>query len=313
MSIVRYLFIFLTFIAANSFFRFLGSGGIAIMITTKNLLLFSIFLLAVIFFFRYSFNLNRKPGFRLVFMISIFFLISLFGSFLRIFLLAHLNTCVNVALPFVILGVSGKEILLHSGTSSSSSWTEDSFEMRVLLEPFSETEMEGTSVNPTRVAADEAGPSHQSAFVPNSSLESSLRNRIVRLENERSIFLLDKEKGGYWNDIKGALDQAPSQREYNRLLEFENRDLQIRERKHSCYSLFQQVLSENPLLEENAPYDPREALVDFFDEKRGGLDTNPEWDGREKDRREIQFLTQLQKDLERHGPNSAYIKTILGG
>lgn len=51
---------------------------------------------------------------------------------------------------------SGKGIVVHSGTSSSSSWTEDSFEMRILLEPFSE---EGTSVNPTRVAADEAGSS----------------------------------------------------------------------------------------------------------------------------------------------------------
>lgn len=183
--------------------------------------------------------------------------------------MAHLGTYVNWALPFVILGVSGKEILVHSGTSSSSSWTEDSFEMRVLLEPFSE---EGTSVNPTRVAADEAGPSHQRSFVPNASLESSLRNRIVRLENGESIFLLDKEKGEYWNDIKTALDQAPSQREYNQLLEFENRDLQIRERKHSCYSLFQLVLSENPVLGENAPYNPREAFLDFFDEKRDELD-----------------------------------------
>ena len=50
-----------------------------------------------------------------------------------------------------------------SGPSSSSSWTEDSFEMRVLLEPFSETEMEGTSVNSSipGVARDDAGPSHQ--------------------------------------------------------------------------------------------------------------------------------------------------------
>ena len=204
---------------------------------------------------------------------------------------------------------SGKGIVVHSGTSSSSSWTEDSFEMRVLLEPFSE---EGTSVNPTRVAADEAGPSHQRSFVPNASLESSLRNRIVRLENEESIFLLDKEKREYWNDIKTALDQAPSQREYNQLLEFENRDLQIRERKHSCYSLFQLVLSENPVLGENAPYNPREAFLDFFDEKRDELDAHPEWSTKERDTREIKFLTQVEQDLKKRGADSIYMKQILG-
>ena len=67
-----------------------------------------------------------------------------------------------------------------SGPSSSSSWTEDSFEIRVLLEPFSETETEGTSVNPPipRVAGEEGGPSHQTAITPNGSWESSLRTRI---------------------------------------------------------------------------------------------------------------------------------------
>lgn len=52
-----------------------------------------------------------------------------------------------------------------SGAQNSSSWTEDSFEIRVLLEPFPETEMEGTSGNPTRprVARDEAGPSNPHA------------------------------------------------------------------------------------------------------------------------------------------------------
>ncbi|PWA44242.1 hypothetical protein CTI12_AA526070 [Artemisia annua] len=46
------------------------------------------------------------------------------------------------------------------GPSHSNSWTEDSFSIGVLMEPFSETEMEGTSVH-SSVARDEAGPSHQ--------------------------------------------------------------------------------------------------------------------------------------------------------
>jgi len=75
-------------------------------------------------------------------------------------------------------------------------------------------------------------------IIHNNSLESSIKNRIVALENANTIFLLDKERGVYWSEIKGALDQAPSQREYNQLLDFENRDLRIRELKHECYSLF---------------------------------------------------------------------------
>nr|YP_009382467.1 hypothetical protein AEK19_MT2037 [Utricularia reniformis]ART32196.1 hypothetical protein AEK19_MT2037 [Utricularia reniformis] len=48
-----------------------------------------------------------------------------------------------------------------------------------------------------------------------------------------------------------SLDQAPTQHEYKRLLEFENPEL-----KHECYSLFQQVLSQHPALAENAAYNP---------------------------------------------------------
>ena len=118
-----------------------------------------------------------------------------------------------------------------------------------------------------RVARDEAGPSHQAAIVHNRSLESSIRSRIRFLEDDKTIFLLGKEKGEYWNEIRGALEQAPSREEYTRLLEFENRDLRIWELKHSCFSQFQQVLSEQPALKENTDYDPEEALIDFFNKK----------------------------------------------
>ena len=56
-----------------------------------------------------------------------------------------------------------------------------------------------------RVAADEAGPSHP---VKNTSLESSMRNRIVRLEQDNSPYLLDKAKGDYWAQIRHELDHA---------------------------------------------------------------------------------------------------------
>lgn len=172
----------------------------------------------------------------------------------------------------------------------------------------------GTSGNPAtpRVERDEAGPSHQGSVVQNASLESSLRNRIVRLEQGNSPFLLDKGKGELWAHIKVQLDQAASQSEYNCLLDFESRDLQIRERRHDCLSLFQEVLSRHPDLAEEAPYNPREAFVDFLDEKRDELDTHIEWSPAERDRRELQFLDRVRKDIRERGPDSIYMRKALG-
>ncbi len=92
------------------------------------------------------------------------------------------------------------------------------------------------------------------------------------MENTNCIFLLDKDRGEYWAEVKNALDNCSSQKEYNRLLEFENRDLQIRELKHECYSIFQQMLTDHPALAENAAYTPNEAFIDFLNEKRNELD-----------------------------------------
>lgn len=292
---------------------FVRSEGRAIITTGINIVLFGTLLLLLIFLFRrYYFHLNEKYGFRLIY-ISILFCISFFFYFLRIYLVSRLGSFYSDSLysGLLILCASGGEILPYSGPSSSSSWTEDSFEMRVLLEPFSETEMEGTSVNPTSVARDEAGPSHQPSIMQNLSLEASLNNRILRLERDHTPFLLDKEKGAYWNNIKIALDQAPSQKEYNRLLDFENRDLQIREQKHQAYSLFQDLLAQHPVLAKNAAYNPEEAFVDFVTAKRDELDQQG-GDVVVRDQRELTFLEDVYGDIRESGRNSIYIKTILG-
>jgi hypothetical protein len=229
---------------------------------------------------------------------------------------AHLGTYVNWALPFVILGVAGKDIIFHSGASSSSSFSEDSFDIRVLLEPFSETEMEGTSGNSSipRVARDEAGPSHPPTSISrNLSLESSISSRIVRLYNANSIFLLDKDNREFWKDIKTALDQASSQSDYNCLLDFENRDLQIRELKHSCYSLFQQVLTEHPALAENEKWkNPDEAILSFFDETREELEKEEQLNIADTDRAEVDIYKNIVKDIRKNGPQSYHLKSILG-
>jgi hypothetical protein len=149
-------------------------------------------------------------------------------------------------------------------------------------------------------------------IVPNLSLESSLRSRIVRLEEEHTLFLLDKERGEYWAEIKTSLNQAPSQKEYNLILDFESRDLQIRERKHAVFALYAHMRIEHPDLAARAAYNHKEALMDFFEEKRDELDTHPEWSPAERDRRELQFLNEVERDLISRGPRSIYMNRILG-
>jgi hypothetical protein len=127
--------------------------------------------------------------------------------------------------------------------------SEDSFDIRVLMEPFPDTETSSPSSIP-RGAGDEAGASHQTRKVENESWESSMRNRILRLERDNSPYLLDKAKGEYWADIKAGLSHASSLKEYNLLMEVENGDLEIREKKHHCFLRFKEVLAKNPDLAE---------------------------------------------------------------
>lgn len=199
---------------------------------------------------------------------------------------------------------SGGEIIPSNsgsgGPSHSNSWTEDSFSIGVLMEPFPETSTEGAST-----ASADAGPPHEGTVVRNASLESSMRNRIVRLEQDNSPYLLDKGKGAYWSDIKRELDHAPSQGEYNRLVSFENRDLLLRELKHEDLRLFQRVLEQNPPLADQAPYSPQEVFQDFLDEHGDQLD-RLQLDVYRRDQLELEFLALVRQGLKRDGP--AYIR-----
>ncbi|KAK3220935.1 hypothetical protein Dsin_014905 [Dipteronia sinensis] len=209
------------------------------------------------------------------------------GSLIRIYVFSHVGLDFTYVFPLILAVGGGQALPLPSPSdpSSSSSFTEDSSEIGVLLEP---------------------------DIVPNLSLESSLRSRIVRLEEEHTLFLLDKERGEYWAEIKTSLNQAPSQKEYNLILDFESRDLQIRERKHAVFALYAHMRIEHPDLAARAAYNHKEALMDFFEEKRDELDTHPEWSPAERDRRELQFLNEVERDLISRGPRSIYMNRILG-
>lgn len=271
------------------------------MITGMTLVLFgTLIFLLILLFRRYYFHLNEKYGFRLIFLIyvSILFLISLFSFSLRLYLIFQVGLYLSDLLSFVVIFGVGTVMTAEtqystvmmassgdSGSSNSSSWTgKTSFEERVILEPWPVT--------------------HNRGF------ESSIHNRISFLESQSSIFMLDKEKGVYWAEIKGELDNCSSQKEYDRLLTFENRDLQIREQKHAAYSIFKEILAQHPALEKNAAYNPEEAFVDFVTAKRDALD-HQGGDVVVRDQREIHFLNGVSQDLRRHGPNSPYLREIL--
>jgi len=174
-------------------------------------------------------------------------------------------------------------------------------------EPFSPNETSGNSSIPG-VARDEAGPSRLPPFVHNSSIESSLHNRILRLEQEDTIFLHENKKGEYWEEVKKTLNDATSQQEYNLLLDSENRYLQIREKRHSCYSLFCKILAKHPALAEYVdPY----TLLYFFNEKREILESaHQSWEIEKMDNEELNFLDLVCQDLKR-GPDSLYLREIL--
>nr|YP_010598254.1 ATP synthase F1 subunit 1 [Psychotria serpens]UIG86754.1 ATP synthase F1 subunit 1 [Psychotria serpens] len=265
------------------FLRFLGSD-MNIICTPLHFLLFSIALIGWIFLLKAQ--TRKQKDHPLLYMFT-FFSISFFLYLLRAHFLSYFSLYLTSLLPsFIIFKVSSGDIIPYSSPENSTSPSEDSFGLQVLSEPW--------PVN------------------HNIGLEASMRNRILRLENENSIFLLDKERGEYWGEIRTKIESCSSQSEYNRDLEFEHRDLQLRELKHSCYSLFHQVLAEHPSLSENSPYAPKELFIDFLDEKRKELDEQG-GDVLIKDLRELDFLTRMRQNLQRDGRNADCIRTILSG
>ena len=300
---------------AGFFGRFLGSEGTAI-ITGQNLVIFALLLLGFIFMFRRSvLRLKNTYGLRLVvlFYISFVFLISFFCSLTRVYVFDHDFTPL---FPLILSVGAGQGLPLPSPSdpSSQSSWSGSWIER--WMNPEVGSGSEATS-QPTGVV-EQAGPSQQGninnqmarnepvprPFVPNESAESSLRGRILSLENQQSPFLFF-DRGEYWRDVKLALDQATSQSQYNELVRWENGELQVREQKQECFYLFQQILVAFPDLKDRARYcyDQQEVFKDFIEEKLAELDTEDE---------RLQKLEDISQDLRQQNPLSPCIQEILG-
>ena len=139
------------------------------------LVLFSIFLVGLICISRFFFCRKQKKCPFLLIYIFLYLLILIYVRLLHWHLLSSLGLG---ALSFFIFFVGGLPLPAPSSPSSSSSWPEDSFGINVLLEPFSETEMDGASTsvnqrearpplpaNPVASRGEEAGPSNRAPSI----------------------------------------------------------------------------------------------------------------------------------------------------
>nr|YP_009711321.1 hypothetical protein [Eriobotrya japonica]QGI24987.1 hypothetical protein [Eriobotrya japonica] len=129
--------------------HFLGSEGTARISAPFIGIALTIILICFIFLFRNWHFRKKGKGLTLkLFRIFILFLISCYFLILRFYIGTYLSVSIGSLLIFNVLGSGIITDSGPSGPSTPSSFTEDSFDVRVLLEPFSESETTGeTSVN----------------------------------------------------------------------------------------------------------------------------------------------------------------------
>ena len=171
----------------------------------------------------------------------------------------------------------------------------------------------------------------ESVVRPNFSHENSLHQRILLLEKDNSIFLLDKPKGEYWIDVQNNLRGQSNQKNYLTQLEVESRDLQIRQLRHECTKALLQILHAGYPDRMRAGGGPdTEMLLLFFDETREGIDKKHMIPPHIKilpgggflyvmkycnvegaDHEEIAYLTKIRKDLSAEGQYSHSFESFL--
>lgn len=130
------------------------------------------------------------------------------------------------------------------------------------------------------------------------------------------------KKTDYWEEVQSNLGSASTQAEYNGLLSFENRDLEIREFKNQCMSLLREELSRHPdLIPKCLLRDPDEAIISFFDSQREVIEG--EFEDPDGDRNaininapcidglEIDILDKMADDLHKNGGSSYYFLKFL--
>lgn len=176
---------------------------------------------------------------------------------------------------------------------SSSTFSEDSFEIGVLLEP-----------DPS--SATQAALSH--FRMENAGVEGRLFSRINDLEGKLSYGLPPQlSYGGYARLVRENLESSVNIYDYQKALARELFDIQIMELKSSLQEqLFNHILGETEqqlrsILEVSHYKDIRECAYDFIEEKVGSVNS-----ARHSFQRNLLegFLNSFLRDIQRNGTGS---------
>jgi hypothetical protein len=134
-------------------------------------------------------------------------------------------------------------------------------------------------------------------------MEASIQMKIADLEAANSPFLPQDSEGGFWENINGHLESAPNQQEYNRRLNFEDLDVEVRRQKQATLTLFRQLVTQFP---QETVSDMDGTLTDFFNAPAGAhgyfIRTNQQ---------ELDFVQHVHRDLATHGGESACFREII--
>lgn len=292
-------------------FSGLGYGGRAINLDGISLLVMGLALWILLI----GFCLLRRsliPFYPLVFFFLNIFLgfgIAIYSILLRSYMSSTLSSFGSV---LVIFYVSSVNPYSHpSGAGGSPNWSE--FDLGVLEEPFPTVEV--NQPLPPAPQVEPAPPANpvEHPIRPYIGLESSMRNRVFLLNQQQCVFLFD-QGDTYWAELKAKLRECPSQEDYSRLLDFENRELQILEEKHKVHRSFTRLLVENPALGQQAPYHPHEICKEVLNEKEDTFfSESAHLPSSERYAKVINQFTSIWEDLEERGSASRYFIEFVDG
>lgn len=122
---------------------------------------------------------------------------------------------------------------------------------------------------------------------------------------------MGKKANDFFLEIQQSLGSASTQQEYNRILDFENRDLLIREIKRECWFLFRETQERHPDLLPGSLENANEAVLSFLESQREELEaelTDPDIHPRSLDEMEIYSLTDITQDIKEKGGTSYYFQ-----
>ena len=145
-----------------------------------------------------------------------------------------------------------------------------------------------------REAQEAIAQASSASVLRNRSLETSLNARILALENKGSLFI--RWDGNYGDSVKDCLESTKSQADYNFKMEFESRELQLRELREETSSLVKQFLHPDFLKKADEFYFLTEMSEKIAESFR---------DSRLRHGQELQQLNAMIRDLKRNGSASS--------